>query len=652
MKFLRVVFVSFWVNFPSITCSAATAADIETIVVTASRTPAPALEVGSSFTVITGEELERRQVPFLAEILRDIPGFAVSRSGGPGSTTQIRVRGAEANHLLVLIDGVEANDLAQGSEYNFANLLVTPGIERIEVIRGPQSALWGSDALAGVINIITAPGSGSPSVSGFLESGSFATRRAGGGFAAGTDRYHFNLNGAVLSAGGSNISRQGDEDDGFEHATLSLNAGYAPGPDIEIQLTAWHTESANQFDDIDFFSTGLPVDAEVETETVQDFGRAQARLSLLGGRWEHVAGGAYSGTENDNFSGTGETGSGRGRKYRFEYQSNYTVETAAPWNSVHVLSFVIDHELEDFTQRGPRTPFGDPNQDLELDSTGIVGEYRFKTEDSLSLTAGVRHDRNSDFADATTLRVTGAWTPSWPPGTRLHAAYGQGSKNPTFSERFGFFAESLVPFIGNPGLKPEASRGWEGGIDQALYSGNVRLGVTYFHEELEDEIDGFALVPARAAFTAINLDGTSVRQGVEITAGIDFPHGLNLHAVYTYLDATQPDATARRSREIRRPRHVAGINVNYVWADDQANVNLNLNYNGEQVDTFFPPFPASPERVMLRSFTLVTLAASYALTEQFSVYGRIENLLNQTYEEVLGFRAPGIGVHAGIRLTL
>ncbi|MBI1732632.1 MAG: TonB-dependent receptor, partial [Gammaproteobacteria bacterium] len=195
MRFLPITAASAAISI-FIHSTAALASPLETVVVTASRTAMPLAEVGSSVTVINSDELEDRQAVALSEILRDVPGFAVSRNGVLGSSTQIRVRGAEGNHVMVMIDGVEANDMAQGDEFNFAHLLAGD-VDRIEIIRGPQSALWGSDALAGAVNIITRRGAGPAGARGYFEAGSFATLNGGASLSAGTDRYDFHLGGNV-----------------------------------------------------------------------------------------------------------------------------------------------------------------------------------------------------------------------------------------------------------------------------------------------------------------------------------------------------------------------------------------------------------------------------------------------------------------------
>ncbi|MCH7697136.1 MAG: TonB-dependent receptor [Proteobacteria bacterium] len=638
---------------PGLALSADNSEDLEIMLVTASRTPVSTNQIGSSFTVIDARQLKNRQLVSISEILRDVPGFSVSRNGVLGSSTQIRVRGSEANQVLVFIDGVEVNDLAQGGEFNFAHLL-TSDIERIEVIRGPQSALWGSDALAGVINITSKRGAGPVSFSGFVEGGSFGTKRGGGNISGSGKNYHFNLAGSIIDSDGENISRQGDEDDGYENTSLSFSAGYEPNDDFSLSVTGRYTDATNQFDSIDFFVTGLPTDADNETDTVQYYGRIQAKLSLFNDQWQHILGSSISSTDNENFSAGIETTSNEGKKYKFDYQTNFFLETTDILNASHTFTFALEHEKEEFKQRGTATPFGDPNQDLQMDTTSIVGDYRVNVLDDLSLSGSVRHDINSDFQGSTTYRTTAAFV--YPQtGTRLHASYGTGVKNPSFTERFGFFATSIMPFVGNASLKPEQSRGWEIGVDQMFMDEKIRLGFVYFNERLQDEINGFvfdASIGAFGGFTAQNVSGRSNREGVEVTAAIKLLDGLQLRGAYTYTDATEPDATGRQIQEVRRPHHIASLNMDYVFFNERAGLNLNINYNGEQIDLFFPPFPNPQQRVKLASFTLVSLTGSYQMNQNISLYGRIENLLDEEYEEVFGFQTPGIGVFAGVRFAL
>jgi vitamin B12 transporter len=264
----------------------------------------------------------------------------------------------------------------------------------------------------------------------------------------------------------------------------------------------------------------------------------------------------------------------------------------------------------------------------------------------------VRHDWNSDFGDNTSWRVTGAYGLA-DTGTHLRAAFGTGSKNPTFTERFGFFTEESDPFfVGNPDLQPEESNGWEVGAGQDFAGGRIRLALTWFRQDLEDEIDGFVFDPSRGVFTAMNLGGRSRRRGLEFSGRFGIAGGLELAADYTWLDATQPDAfTDAQVREVRRPEHNANVNLDWRFAGDRARLNLNVGFNGEQEDAYFPPPAFAAVPVTLDGFVLVTLAGSWRFGDHAELFGRIENLLDDDYEEVVGFSEPGIGAFAGLRLA-
>jgi vitamin B12 transporter len=604
--------------------------------------------------VINRQDLEQRQLSAISEILRDVPGVAVNRGGVVGSTTQIRIRGAEGNQVLVFIDGVEVNDLAQGSEFNFAHLS-TSEIERVELIRGPQSALWGSDALAGVINISTKRGAGAIKISGFAEAGSFGSKYSGGSISGGADHYHFNVAGSYLKSTGDNISRvndEDDEDDGYENGSFSLTGGYSPLNNLSFEFSSRFTEASNDFDETDFAVTGLPSDSNSETKTSQNYSRLQMKLSLYDDRWKHKFGVAIVNTDNDNFGNGVETSSTQGKKNKFDYQTSLFLHTEQILPADHILTFVIEHENEDFTQRGSIEFGNDPNQDIETDSTAYVGEYRVTFSEKLSLSGSVRHDDNSDFQNATTCRGTAAYN-LHDHDMRIHASYGTGVKNPTFTERFGFFASSLFfPFRGNPDLKPEKSHGWEIGIEKSFLDDKLNLGLTYFNEKLLDEINGFFFDLTTFTTTAINENGASRREGIELVSHLTVGQNLSFSGNFTYLDATQPDGFGGFEKEVRRPSYIANVNSNYSFRDKRANINVNINYNGEQDDFFFPPPLFTRNTVALDDFVLVDIAASYKINDTFSVYGRVENLLDEKYEEVLGFQGMGLGAFAGIRVNI
>jgi len=615
---------------------------IETVLVSAAREPIELKALGSSVTVLDEAFLENRQSASLGEILRSVPGLAVSRVGGMGSQTQVRTRGGEANHTLVFIDGIRVNDPAQNSEFNMAHVL-NYDIESVEVIRGPQSALWGSDALAGVINVKTRrPGQGFGG-DVFAEGGSDAWQNYGATASYSDQRLSAIASGNVLETDGDNISRQGGEKDGYDNQTLTFGASYQLTDGLRLATDLRYVDARNDFDATDF-STGLPADSNNRSDVEQLYGRVAADLELLEGRWSHHLSYSLANTNNENrsenaFAATGFDVTRADADVAIAtYQTRFTVRQG------HRLIAAFERQEQDFKQRGP-VDFGDPNRDENLDADSFVLEYRGELTDAVSVLASARHDDNSDFDDKTTGRVSAAWRLN-SGATKLRAAYGSGIKNPTFTERFGYYND----FIGNPDLKPEKSSGWEAGIDQQLLEDRLRFSLTWFEEELEDEINGFVYDPASGGFTAANDNGTSHREGLEFNGSWLLRDNLSLSFAYTWLDATGDDSLGGGdSDEIRRPEHVANANLNWSFFSGAANLNLNIDYNGEQDDFFFPPVPPYQERVQLDEFTVLSLAGSYQLMAGLQLYARIENALDEDYEEVFGYVAPRRSVIAGLR---
>ncbi|MGI9304613.1 MAG: TonB-dependent receptor plug domain-containing protein [Gammaproteobacteria bacterium] len=615
--------------------------ELEPVLVTASRTAVEAGETGSSVSVITRAQLEQRGTRLVADVLRELPGVAVSRSGGLGTLTQVRMRGSESDKVLVLIDGIEVNDPGAGSFFDFAHLLASD-IDRMEVLRGPQSALWGSDAIGGVISISTRRGSGPARARGAAEGGSFSTYGLNGGVSGGGDGYHFSANAEYQDTDGANIARQGTEDDGYDNLTLSLRGGVDINDSVDVAASVRRTSASTASDPA---PSGLPEDGDVERESDFTYGRLQGTAATLDDAWEHIIGVALTDTTNDDLSDGARTGSVDGEKLRLDYQSNIYFDTTSAQHTVTVL---VENEQEDFRQRGAAGQFGNPNQDQSFTNTGFVGEYRAALWDQFFPSASIRHDDNDEFDDAMTWRVTAAWVH---PGSkiRLHGSYGTGVKNPTFFDRFGFTPDT---FTGNPDLRPEESKGGDIGIEVPLLRKRLIVDLTYFRQELEDEINGFFFDPSIGefgGFTAMNLSGESKREGLEFSLKAHPTDSLTLGGSFTYTDSTEPDpATGERIREVRRPARMFALNTNYRFANNRANINLGIEHNSRQGDFDFRSFPA--QIATLDEFTLVNIAGSYAINDYATAFVRVENALDEDYEEILGFETPGAAAYAGVRI--
>lgn len=604
---------------------------LDQLVVSASRVPVRAQEVGSAVTVITGEEIERKQLRVLSDVLREVPGVAVSRSGTVGTFTQVRIRGAEGNQTLVIIDGVEVNDPSGGSEFDFGNLLAAD-IERIEVLRGPQSALYGSDAIGGVINIITKKGEGPTTASLSVEGGSFRTGQASASVRGSGDWYNFSLGGTGFTTDGVSIAPEDEgnsEEDGHRNQTYNAKLGVSPLDNLQIDLFGRFVKSLTETDPQPAVAGIIrTVDGDRETRILQRTGRAQAKLSLFDDAWEHIVGASFNDDRADSFTNGAVTFEADGQKKTYDYQTNVYFDTPAVAEATHSLTFLAEQENE---SQITRSAFG--SSDLDITNYGYVGEYRLGLWDRLFLSGGVRRDDNDIFKNATTFRTTAAYLHE-ETGTRLHGSYGTGVKNPTLFELFGFGPT----FIPNPNLQPEESRGWDIGLEQSFLDDRFIVDVTYFNNRITDLIQG-------AGNTAINLDGKTKIRGVEVTAKANIAEGLTFTGQYTYTDGKDPNGVEL----VRRAKHLASANLAYGFLDGRAQVDLGIDYNGKQKDIQFSNFFGTRTIVTLDEYVLVNVAASYEFIDGVEVFGRVENLLDEDYQEINGFASPGVGAYVGVR---
>ena len=612
--------------------------EIDNIIVTASRSPLAQVSVGSSTTVITREQIELRQSRYVTDLLRSVPGFAVSQVGTTGSQTQVRVRGAEANHVLVLIDGVRANDPASGDEFRW-ELLSTSNVERIEIVRGPQSSLWGSDAVSAVVHVITQSGSARPAFSAYAEGGSHDTVNGGLNGGVGGDNWSLGFGLERLDTGGTNISRSGTEDDESDITTASLSAQLKSSADLSFRLGLRAVDAYSQFDPVDFFATGLPVDGDVATDSERLYLNAGATHRTLNGHILHHLDARYLDTDNKNLTDGAANSSTASDRKTLTYQADIQI-------GENLLSTAIEHERTRFEQRGEIAFFGDPNQDQEMSVNSFVADFQGKSLDRLTWLLSARYDDYSEFDGALSGRLSVAYTVS--DRTLFRANIGTGNKVPTFIERYGFFPGQ---FIGNPDLKPEESLSYEVGIDQTFFDDALEVQLAVFYQDLENEINGFVFDPATFLFTAENSVGNSTRKGVEASATFNLTDNLSFGGSYTYTDSTESNGSGSDVRELRRPRHSGSLNTSYRFLEERANLSIVADYGGSSTDIFFPPFPAPSEIVRLESFWLLDVTAGYDINQNTNVFVRANNLLNEEYEQVLGYQAPGRSAYAGFRLS-
>lgn len=598
-------------------------ADDSEIVVTAQRLGGQARDqIGGSVSVLEAEDLQARQVRIVSDVLRDIPGVAVSRSGPAGTLTDVRVRGSEANHVLVLIDGIEASDPFNQS-FDFASL-IADDVARIEVLRGQQSALYGSDAIGGVIHYITATGAEAPGARARWEAGSFGTVQMTARVAGVASGLDFALSGNVFNTDGTPGAPGGARDLGAENITLAGKFSYEVTDNFRLSASLRHREVTADYN-TDTDANGVTLDTPntyYEGEAL--YALARAELDLMDGRWRNAL--VIQGVQEhrfDNQPSFFSTIDADGERLKASYDTSFRFGGAG---FVHRVSGGADYEREQFETLSI--------SEQSIENVGLVFGYDVLIGERLALGASLRHDQNDLFDDADTYRVQASY--AFETGTRLRAAAGSGVKNPNMVELFGYG----FGYVGNPDLKPEKSEGWEIGVEQRLLDGALLLGATYFDNELEDEIVSVGFAPA----SADNLDRISEQKGVELFAQARLGEQWRIDASYTYLDAEQGGVT-----EIRRAENIASLNVSWRTAGDRGGLNLNVRYNGEQEDTQFLFVPPFVNPVTLDAYTLVNIGADWRLTEALDVYARVENALDEAYQEVFGYATAGSAAYIGVR---
>ncbi|MEP4193808.1 MAG: TonB-dependent receptor, partial [Sneathiella sp.] len=334
-------------------------------------------------------------------------------------------------------------------------------------------------------------------------------------------------------------------------------------------------------------------------------------------------------------NGSGAGSGTNGERYHASYQATYFLDTPTFAEANHRVTGGLEIERETFQNRYPSSAAQAKTQSRNL--YGGILEYHGEFLDRFSVTAAIRQDRNDSFDNSLTYSLGSSYHIK-ETGSRFHASLGTGITNPTFYEQFGF---NPGTFVGNSSLKPEESFGWDVGIEQKFLEDRLVVDITYFNETLTDEI---STIFSGGSFTPINLDGKSDRQGIEVSVSYDILENLTGTASYTYLDATEPDG----DQEVRRPRHSGALGLNYVFLAGKASLFGAMIFNGEMEDSEF--ITATPQsRETLDQYFLLNIGGRYQLTDKIELQGRIENLLNENYQEVLGFNSPGIGAFIGLR---
>ncbi len=627
----------------ALAASAAAAADnkAETVVVTATRTAQPREVTGTSISVITADELKQLQITAVADALERTPGLTVVRNGGPGQTVTVGLRGASAGQTLMLIDGVRINDPSVTDGTALVGDVLVNNIERIEVLRGPQSTLYGSDAIGGVVNIISERGGDSPfAATATAEAGSFGTWHLNAAAHGTLDSVEYGAAANYFHTSGVSAADKRDgnpERDGYRNLGLTGNLRWHITDDVSLDLRSYYTDARNDFD-------GYPPPFYTFSDTDQYAtnklfsGYAGLNADFFGGmfhnRIAYIATRADRKSFNDPSFGPGEDFYAKGNSDRFEYQGVVDVDDA------NQATFGAETQRQSFdTLSAYDFPPIPTKGDARI--TSFYGQWQTKLFEHLTLTGGVRHDRHSDFGDHTSLKFTAAWQAD--ENTTLRANYGDGFKAPTLYQLFSQYSNPVET------LRPETAHGWEAGIDRFFLGGAVRASLTYYERRTKDQIDFFnCFIFAPPAECLVRPNGFYYNVGRVRARGFEFEAEARLgddwSATASFTSATAHNEIADNAL-VRRPHVQASASLVYAPAD--WSVGASLRYVGKNVDQY-NSFVVPPAPVFNDSHTLVDVTAEYDFA-QWSVFGRVENLFDETYQPVLTYGAEGRGFFIGVR---
>ncbi|WP_292053555.1 MULTISPECIES: TonB-dependent receptor plug domain-containing protein [unclassified Brevundimonas] len=604
------------------------------IVVTANRSAQSIDKVGASVTVLTAAALEASQATAVPDALARTPGVSFARNGGIGTVTSVNIRGAEGHHTVVLIDGVKMNDPSstQGGA-NFSNLLVGD-LSRIEVLRGAQSTLWGSQAIGGVVNIITAEPT--QALQGYVsaEAGSFGTRYFRGAVGGTNDRFSWRVAANRYDTDGYSAFAAGTENDGYSQNGLSGRMNLKITDAVSVDLRAVWSDGTSQFDSFNGDSR--------EYSTTQELASyAGLNFDLLDGRLRNRIGFSYTDTQRDSINPDRliepTTFEAKGENKRLDYQGSFAFTDN--------LSAVFGIESERAEMRSRSLPNSTVKPAFgtgKADQDSAYVQLQWEAVPGINLTAGVRYDDHARYGDKTLGQFAAAWTLN-EGKTVLRASWAQGFRAPGLYELYSEY--------GNLDLQPEAFDAWEVSVQQRLLD-RASLGITYFNRQSDNEIrykgcsfgttDPLCTVNGNTRWGYYENIQKTEAQGIEVTGAFDVTSALRIAANYTWTDAINASGASKGKRLTQRPEHMANLSADYAFASG-LKTGVAVRYAGKA-------FANAANSDALDAYTLVDLRASYPVNDTLEVYGRIENLFDEQYQVVRGYGTADRSVYGGVRI--
>lgn len=593
--------------------------DSAEVVVTATGAEQRRDTSGQAITVITRDQLDQRQTISLSDYLATTPGVTVTRNGGPGSLTAVRIRGAEGDHTLTLIDGVRVNDPSStGGAFDFGNLLAG-NVERVEVLRGANSVAWGSQALGGIVNVVTAQPRDGLTFRGQGEYGSKDTGFASATVAAGSSLVRGSLSGGYYTTDGISAAAVGTERDGYRQYGGSAKLVVEPVEGFGADLRLYY---ANSRLDIDGFG-GPPNFAFGDTP---EFSKTQELYGYAGlfanvGDLKNRVAFTVADINRDNFNptfGTAPSFQGRGRSERYEYRGDFRASDA--------IRFVGGAEREDsrFDDRA--------GLKVETGITSVFGQAVLNPTDRITLTGGVRYDDHEDFGDRTTFGGNAAVRIG--SGTTFRANYAEGFKAPTLYQLYGRFGTFV---FGNLNLKPETAKSYDAGVEQSLLGGQLVAGLTWFHRDTVNQID--------FGPTGYDNIARARAQGVEAEAVLRPSDAWTISLNYSHIAARNRSPGVNMGKQLaRRPRDTANVSADWrsPWG---VSLGGTLSLVGDSFDN-------ASNTTRLDGYVLAGLRAEVPIGDRFAVYGRIDNIFDADYRTVATYGTWGRAAFVGVRARL
>ena len=581
--------------------------EIEEIIVDGTRLGQLRAETGTSVSIIDLEELEALGFRFAVDAIAAAPGVTVNQNGPFGGSASVRIRGAASEQTLVLVDGVPVNDPSTpGGGFNFARL-DSDMIERIEILKGPQSSLWGSDAIGGVVSIVTRQPESGGGGDLFVDLGSFATRRGGASFEHAGDATDFRLAASTISSDGISKADEANgntEADGYDSRTLAAKGGLDLAGGGRLQADLLTSAARADFDSFSSGTQGSVGDGPEVSETGEI--AANVSLSLPSGALEHLLLAGWSDIERENFRDGASIFQAEGRRGLLRYQGTLGIDEN------NTLAFGAEHEQTETLL-----------EETAIDSVFAVHEI--KPAANLTLTGGLRADRHEKFGTETTARLGVAVQLN--DNLILRASWGDGFKAPSLFQTTYFCCGAEAP---NQELRPESSRAFDAGIEWFAPDRGAGIGATAFSQYTENLINFSFSVGGYENIAEVDSDG------VEIYGSLALSGAFRLRANYAFVDARDGAGKAL----IRIPRHSGDLSLDYdaggAWTG-----RLLLRHNGREDDR---------GDGFVDDWTRLDLTARYRIFDRLEMFVRLENLLDEHYQQILGYGTQGRSGSVGMRL--